>query len=78
MKSKIELNIDVSDPFKTVLTNSSGDFFTFTNNQHEGFCDFLQGAEKLPIKRVVKPCDHQWIERHSGHCRDCIKCGRQE
>ena len=35
-------------------------------------------VEGLNIPDVVKSCDHEWVMTHSGHCRDCVKCGRKE
>tara|TARA_R110000850_G_scaffold19474_3_gene58991 strand:+ start:127 stop:402 length:276 start_codon:yes stop_codon:yes gene_type:complete len=53
MKSKIELEIDNSDPFSVTIVNSNGDTFGFPkNSRNEGLVDFLYSANKLPINNV--------------------------
>ena len=36
------------------------------------------GKHEITIKLNETACEHEWIDTHSGYCRDCTKCGKKE
>lgn len=49
----IQLKIEHPDHHTTVLTNDSGDTFTFNPLEHEGLADFLSGAKNISFQPPV-------------------------